>query len=40
MNIATLLHERALRDPAAIPEGRLVEPEMQRRLTLVRRRFF
>lgn len=36
---ATIL-ERALRDPAAIPEGRLVEPEMQRRLTLVRRRFF
>jgi len=31
---------RALRDPAAIPEGRLAEPEVLRRLSLVRRRFF
>lgn len=30
----------ALRDPAAIPEGRLAEPEVLRRLSLVRRRFF
>jgi phytoene/squalene synthetase len=32
--------KRALRDPAAIPEGRLSEPEMQRRLSLMLRRMF
>ncbi len=37
--VATIL-KRALRDPAAIPEGRLAEPEVLRRLSLVRRRFF
>ncbi len=31
---------RALRDPAAIPEGRLAEPALQRHLTLLRGRFF
>ena len=36
---ATIL-TRALRDPASIPEGRLAEPEVRRRLSLVRRRFF
>ncbi|MCD1624496.1 squalene/phytoene synthase family protein [Seohaeicola saemankumensis] len=32
--------KRALRDPAAIPEGRLAEPEVQRRLSLMLRRVF
>lgn len=37
---ATTILKRALRDPAAVPEGRLAEPEAQRRLSLLRRRFF
>lgn len=31
---------RALRDPAAIPEGRLAEPAFRRNLSLLRKRFF
>jgi 15-cis-phytoene synthase len=36
---ATAILTRALRDPAAIPEGRLTEPEVLRRLTLLRARY-
>ncbi|MDM7970969.1 MAG: squalene/phytoene synthase family protein [Paracoccaceae bacterium] len=37
---AKAILSRALRDPAAIPEGRLAEPEALRRLTLLRARLF
>ncbi|MFU8883436.1 MAG: squalene/phytoene synthase family protein [Rhodobacterales bacterium] len=37
---AAAILKRALRDPAAIPEGRLAEPEVLRRLSLLWRRFF
>jgi phytoene/squalene synthetase len=37
---AARILKRALRDPAAIPEGRLAEPEVQRRLALMLRRMF
>lgn len=36
---ATAILTRALRDPAAIPEGRLTEPEALRRLSLLRARY-